>query len=86
MLNSAFVHEQSALLGERVRGEVGSDVRAQVRRVLEVVTSRRASEDEVARGLEFIGELEREESVDRDRALDRFCLLAFNLNEFLYLD
>ncbi len=86
MLNSAFVHEQSALMAGRVRSEVGSDIRAQVRRVLEVVTSRPASEDEVAQGLEFIGELEREESVDRDRALDRFCLLAFNLNEFLYLD
>ena len=86
MLNSAFVHEQSGLLAERVRGEVGSDVRAQVRRVLEVVCSRPAREDEVARGLAFINELRVEEDVDRDKALDRFCLLAFNLNEFLYLD
>ncbi len=86
MLNSAFVHEQSALLAERVRGEVGSDVRAQVRRVLEVVCSRPATGDEVARGLAFINELRVEEDVDRDKALDRFCLLAFNLNEFLYLD
>ncbi len=86
MLNSAFVHEQAELFANRVREEVGGDPNAQVRRVLEVVTSRPPAANEIARGLVFLEEMESEEGLSRDRALDRFCLMAFNLNEFVFLD
>ena len=86
MLNSAFVNEQSVVLADRVRREAGQSIGAQIARVLEIVTSRPATEAEVARGVAFMDELQAEDGLDADTALKRFCLLAFNLNEFMYLD
>lgn len=86
MLNSVFVNEQAALLGDRVRREAGSDVASQVRRALAIATSRVPTDTELAQGQAFIREAVELDGLDPDAALDRFCLLAFNLNEFMYLD
>ncbi len=86
MLNSAFVNEQAAKLAERVRREAGDDVAKQVRLALNLVTSRPPSEAEVQRGMKLIGAMQKEDGVTREAALGSFCLLALNLNEFLYLD
>ena len=49
-------------------------------------TSRPARDGEVARGLQFLGEMQKEEGLTAEKSLDRFCLLLLNLNEFMYLD
>jgi hypothetical protein len=85
MLNSAFAHEQAARLAERLRRE-RDGVEAQVRLGFELVASRPATNDEVARGLQFIDELQREDGLTPEKALDRLCLLLLNLNEFVYLE
>ncbi len=85
-LNGRFFNDQAALLAERARREAGGSTDAQVRRVLELVTSRPPVESEVVRGVRLVRTLEREEGVTSSRALTSFCLLALNLNEFLYLD
>lgn len=86
MLNGSFFNEQARVLADRIRGEAGSQPKAQVRRVLHRVTGRPPAEAEVARGTALLESLIREEGLGPAAALDAFCLLAFNLNEFLYLE
>jgi hypothetical protein len=69
-----------------VQKEAGNDPTAQIRLALELVTSRPASESDVQRGLKLITTLREKEHASPEAALTSFCLLALNLNEFLYLD
>ena len=62
------------------------DIEAQVRRGLHLVTGRIPSSIEVREGMEFIRDLTDTEDMDETSALATFCLLAMNLNEFLYVD
>lgn len=86
MLNSAFFNEQAARLAVRVRQEAGPGIESQVRRALALVTSRPAGAAEVRRGVDLIQALQHQEGANAEAALNSFCLLALNLNEFLYLD
>ena len=86
MLNSTFVNEQAKLLADRVTKEVGDDPRSQVQRAIEIVVSRTAREEEIEQGLLYIQEMQSEPNFSTEKALERFCLLALNLNEFIYID
>ena len=86
MLNGSFFNEQARVLADRIRAEVGSQPRAQVRRALHRVTTRPPSDLEISRGVALLELLTSEEGLGATAALDAFCLLAFNLNEFLYLE
>ncbi len=86
MLNSAFVNEQAQILASRVLDEVGEDSRSRVRRAIEIVVSRVARDEEVEEGLRFIEGVQSAAGLSDDKAFERFCLLALNLNEFIYLD
>ncbi len=86
LLNSEFMGEQAALFARRLEREAPGDVDAQVRLGLRYVTQRGASATEVARGRRLIDELCAKEGLDAPRALACFCLMALNLNEFVYLD
>jgi hypothetical protein len=86
MLNSAFVNEQAGKFAERLRREAGDDVAKQVRLALNLATSRPPTDAEIKRGVTFIETLQKKDGASPDAALKSFCLLALNLNEFLYLD
>ncbi|MBL9173356.1 MAG: DUF1553 domain-containing protein [Verrucomicrobiales bacterium] len=86
MLNGDFFQQQAARMAERVQRECGSDTAACVRRALALVTSRPPSDAEVRRGTELIRALKDSDGASASAALTSFCLLALNLNEFLYLD
>jgi len=86
MLNGAFFNDQARTLADRIRAEMGSQPREQVRRVLHRVTSRPPSDREISQGVALLQSLTSEEGLGATAALDAFCLLAFNLNEFLYLE
>ena len=85
LLNSDFVNRQAETLARYLEKTVGDDPAAQVRLGLTRMTQRRPTEHEVDRGVAFMEALMRE-NVPADVALKYFCLLAYNLNEFLYLD
>lgn len=85
MLNGDFFQQQAARMAERVRRECGADPAACVRRTLALVTSRPPSDAEVVRGTALIRTLEQQDGTTESQALTAFCLLAMNLNEFLYL-
>jgi hypothetical protein len=86
MLNSAFLNEQAALLARAAARTAPEDLRGQVKFVLRRVTQREPSPEEVDRGLTLISDLEREHGLEGEAARRYFCVVALNLNEFLYLD
>ncbi len=86
MLNSQFVNEQAAAFADRLRREAGTDREAQVALGLSLVTNRQATEQEIKDGVAMLDDLRKTADLSEAAALDRFCLLALNLNEFVYLD
>ncbi|WP_152050473.1 PSD1 and planctomycete cytochrome C domain-containing protein [Tautonia marina] len=85
-LNGPLLHEQASALSARVRSEIGGDLPGRIRRVLHLVTSRTPSAEEINRGIALVEEFQDEHGVEDDQAFHLFCLLALNLNEFLYID
>jgi hypothetical protein len=75
LMNNQMVLFQAGKLAERLREEVGDDVRAQVDRAFLLALSRPPDEIERANAIELISEGD---------SLEEFCHLLFNLNEFLY--
>jgi hypothetical protein len=86
MLNGDFLNHQAALFVERLRREAGDNKVEQVRQALRLVATRQPSEAEVQRGVHLLDSLKTEDGIAPDLALRYFCLLALNLNEFVYLD
>ena len=86
MLNGKFINQQAIVFAERIRQQGGSDLSDQIQFGLCLVLSRQPSTEEIAWATEFVETLIKKEQVDQKIALDRFALLAFNLNEFIFLD
>jgi hypothetical protein len=86
MLNGEFTNEQAAALAERLRRETPGDLAAQVTRAIRLTAARIPNEDEVARDMAFVRELSRSQKLSDTKALQLYCLLTLNANEFVYLD
>jgi hypothetical protein len=86
MLNSRFMNEQAKVFAESLLKEAGPTPAATVKLALRRVTQRTPSAGEIDRGVKLIGEIQAEQKLTRAEALQRFCLLALNLNEFVYID
>ncbi len=86
MVNGAFLNQQAALFAARLKREAGDDAEKQVRLALYLATARQPDEQENRRGVGLIEALRREDGASPEQALRNFCLMVFNLNEFLYLD
>jgi len=85
-LNSEFLNQEAAKLAARLKREAGDEPRKQVAFGLRLVTCRAPSDAEVARGVGLIDALSKKDGAAPDVALKYFCLLALNLNEFVYVD
>jgi len=86
MLNSDFTNEEAKVFAARMRKEAPGGPREQVRLALRLTLSREPSGAEVERGTAYMASLVKELKVTPEVALDQFCLLAINLNEFVYVD
>jgi mono/diheme cytochrome c family protein len=86
MLNSEFLNEQAKIFANDVRKQVGEEVADQIRVALRRVMQREPTDVEVNRGLELMGKLRTAHGQSSEAALKNFCLMALNLNEFMYLD
>ncbi len=97
MMNGQFLHTQARVLADRVRREVLAattqpgasadvDTAAIVRRALEIALVRPARDEEVTRGVTLVDALEDQDGIGPSRAVELFCLMVLNLNEFVYLD
>ena len=85
MINGSFMNDQAQALAARLRREAGPDAPAQVALALRLATGREPTAAEVDRGVGLILGL-RKENDSAETALDTFCLVVLNLDEFIYLD
>ena len=86
MLNGKFINDQALAFANRMRWEGGVSVEDRVRFGLRLVLCREPEPTEIQQALAFMHELQQHEGVSSEIALDRFALLALNLNEFIFLD
>lgn len=86
MLNSRFMNEQASRLAERLSRERPDSTADQVQLAMRLITSRKADRKEIDADVQFISELQTEEKLTRQQAMQNYCLLLLNSNEFVYLD
>ncbi|MCX7701283.1 MAG: PSD1 and planctomycete cytochrome C domain-containing protein [Gemmataceae bacterium] len=84
LVNSEFAQETAAALAARLRKDRPEDLSAQVRWAIRLTTGRLPDEQEVAEDVAFIAELQR--ISPKADALQQYCLMILNTNEFVYLD
>ncbi|MGI9470064.1 MAG: DUF1553 domain-containing protein [Rubripirellula sp.] len=85
LLNSDFIHQQAKRLSAAIDSAEISDEEV-VGRAIQFVLSREATKEEVVAGVKLIEELQRENSMERERAAELYCLTVMNWNEFLFVD
>ncbi len=85
MLNSDFINTQAHLLADRLRAEYSTS-EERVTGGIELALCRTANMTEVRQGLLLLEEFQEADGLDPGLALDRYCLLLLNLNEFIYVD
>lgn len=85
LINGKFVNLQAQALAARVRQEKPEGDPAFVRRTFTLVLQRPATDAEVSEGAALISRLE-SRGAKPERAQEYLCLLALNLDEFLYVD
>ncbi|MEM7453947.1 MAG: PSD1 and planctomycete cytochrome C domain-containing protein [Planctomycetota bacterium] len=85
LLNSEFTNSEAALFAETI-SERTNTAGEFVTEILSRVMQRAPSDEEVARGLILIEELQNEDGMPEQQARACFCLYAINLNEFIFLD
>ncbi len=85
-LNSAFIREQAQIFAGNILKTAGGNPVAQVKAVLRRVLAREPSAKEVLRGTNYLARTRKKFAVTEGQALRSFCLIALNLNEFLYLE
>ncbi len=86
MMNSAFLQTQSVEFAGRIAKRAGTDPATRVRIALLQVFQRPPTKTEIARGVALLSDLQTKDNKTEDEALAAFCLVALNLNEFIYLD
>jgi mono/diheme cytochrome c family protein len=86
MLNGEFLETQARLFAADLIRKAGDDPKDQVRLALRRVTQREPSAREVQRGVELLARMQASHGLSAEEALRSFCLLALNLNEFIYLN
>ena len=86
LLNSDFSNDRARALAKRLQAEFPGNLEQQVRRGLELATSREPAPIDVEDGVELVLDLRETDGMGESAALESFCLIALNLNEFLYVD
>ena len=86
LLNSNFVNDKAAIFAKRLEDEVKGNISDRIKRGLEIVTSKPASPESIKIAEEMVQNLKNEHGLDDKAALQRFCLVALNMNEFMFVD
>jgi hypothetical protein len=94
--NGDFMHQQARHFAERLEREAGGDVRAQLQHAFELALCRPPRAEELQASVDFVAQQQHRIEADvakakaprapRRQALQTFCLVLLNLNEFAYLD
>ncbi len=86
MVNSDFVNGEAHAFADDLLKRAKKTSSDRVRLALLRVLQRNPTPAEVARGVKLIATIRREEGKSEREALAAFCIVALNLNEFLYLE
>ncbi|MCA9191563.1 MAG: PSD1 domain-containing protein [Planctomycetales bacterium] len=86
LLNSDWMQEQASYLLERATRDVGGDILAQARRVLELVQGRSPVESEIEQLTNLVDRLKLRHQMNDKAARQAMCLVALNLNSFIYVE
>lgn len=86
MLNSDFAWEQAAKLAEWSNQQNPESLERRVYVVLERVTQRTPQPSEQERSLSVIRAWQTDDGLTAEQAFHNFCLMALNLNEFVFVD
>ena len=86
MINGEFVNDSALTFAERIRKQGGNTLQDQIKHGLSIVFSRPPEPEEIQAGVRMVEEVKLAGNLSDKDALDRFALLALNLNEFIYLD
>lgn len=86
LLNSEFSIEQAEIFAKRISEAFPESEVQQVRFALKLVIQRNPTDEEVERGLTLLREFREQDGLSKEAARRNFCLMALNLNEFLYVD
>ena len=86
MLNGKFLNQQSVDFANRLRREAGTDVTQQVILAFRLALCREPDDFMTKKGLALIESLKTRHQLSADQALEQFCLMTLNLNEFIFLD
>ncbi len=86
MLNSQWMQEQAQHLLDRVTQEVGSDLRKQASRCLELVGSKSAAQADIDELVSLVERLKTKEGQSEAIARRNMALVALNLNQFIFVD
>ena len=86
LLNSNFVNDKAAIFAKRLEDEVQGDITERIRRGLEIVTSKPANPKSLKIAQDMVKTLKNDHGLDDQAALQRFCLVALNMNEFIFVD
>ncbi|QEF97391.1 Planctomycete cytochrome C [Stieleria maiorica] len=85
LLNGDFAAQQAAKLADSVEAS-SDDNREMVRRVIQAVLARDATDAEIADGDALVTRLQTQHELDAARAKTLYCLSVMNWNEFLFVD
>ncbi|MEX2288143.1 MAG: hypothetical protein WD648_13700, partial [Planctomycetaceae bacterium] len=78
--------EEARTFASYLERQAGDGVEAQVALALRRTLQRNPTAAEVARGVEFIRKSQHDHQLSAAEGLQRFCVIALNLNEFLFLE
>ncbi|MFH5804525.1 PSD1 and planctomycete cytochrome C domain-containing protein [Alienimonas sp. DA493] len=87
LLNGDFTNERAIALAERIQTELPDAPEAdRVARAVALTTSRPATDAAVQDGQKFLARMRTEFDFSEEKAFELWCLVALNVNSFLYLD
>ncbi len=86
MLNGDFLNQQAVEFAARLRREAGDAVKAQIALALRLALCRTPSDKEIERGVKLIEMLQKKHGQSASAAMNNYCLMVLNLNEFVYVD
>lgn len=86
MINGALTNGIAADLARRVARERPGDLRAQLAYARQLTAGHAPEAVELSEAEAFIAELRTRDKMSEEQALSAYCLVLFNLNEFLAID
>ena len=86
LINSEFAGEQAKILAADVAKKSSASPADKVSEILRRTLQRQPKPDEIERGTTFVKDSMNKDSLNEEDAIRRFCLIAFSLNEFIFLN